>query len=259
MFVLSKLFWYVAAPGNFLAILVVLGGVALCLRWRRTGTVLVVVASVALLAVVLTPIPEWTIVPLEDRFPRPPLPGHIDGMIVLGGAVDVAITKARQAPTVNDSAERLIEAAALARRYPGARIVLSGGEGFRAVDWNEASPMRDMLVSLGVPAERMLLETRSRNTAENAAYSYAMVHPRPGQVWLLITSAFHMPRAVGCFRHVGWTVTPYPVDYRTAPGVMGRDYFLGERLPLLEIAVKEWIGLVAYYLAGRTDAVFPVP
>jgi uncharacterized SAM-binding protein YcdF (DUF218 family) len=259
MFVLGKLYWYLVAPGNLLAIIVVVGAVALLLRWRRTGTVLVVVAALGFADILAAPIAELALVPLENRFPRPQLPDRVDGIILLGGAVDEAITRARRAPTVNDSAERVIETAALARRYPAATIVLSGGEGLRAIGWSEAEPTRDILESLGVPADRMVLETRSRNTIENAANSLALVHPKPGQNWLLVTSAFHMPRAVGCFRHVGWKVIPYPVDYRTAPGVMSRDYFVTERLSILELAVKEWIGLTAYYLVGRTDTLFPGP
>lgn len=259
MFVLGKLYWYIVAPGNLLTIVLVVGALAVLLRWRRTGAVLVAIAAAGFAAVAVTPLPEWLIVPLEDRFPRPQLPDRIDGLIVLGGAVDVAVTRARNAPTVNDSAERVIEAAALARRYPAATIVLSGGEGLRGIGWNEAAPTRDMLASLGVPANRMVLEIRSRNTIENAEDSFDLVHPQPGQHWLLITSAFHMPRAVGCFRHVGWRVIPYPVDYRTAPSVMGRDYFLADRLPIVELAVKEWIGLAAYYAMGRIPELFPGP
>jgi uncharacterized SAM-binding protein YcdF (DUF218 family) len=259
MFVLGKLYWYIVAPGNLLALILAIGAVALLVRRRRTGTVLVVIAAAGFAAILVTPIPDWAILPLENRFPRPPLPDRIDGIIVLGGAVDEAIARARHAPAVNDSAERVIEAAALARRYPMAKIVLSGGEGLRSIGWNEAAPTRDILESLGVPADRMVLETRSRNTIENAEDSFALVHPQPGQTWLLVTSAFHLPRAIGCFRHVGWKVIPYPVDYRTAPGVMHRDYFLGDRLPILDLAVKEWIGLAAYYAMGRIPELFPGP
>jgi uncharacterized SAM-binding protein YcdF (DUF218 family) len=258
MFVLSKIYWYLAAPGNLLVLILLLGALALLTR-RRIGIWLAVVGTLGFAAIVATPIAEWTIVPLENRFPQPQLPDRIDGIIVLGGAVDEGITRARGLPAVNDAAERVIEAAALARRFPEARIVLSGGEGLRDIGWNEAEPTRDILVSLGVPVERIVLEIRSRNTIENAEDSFAVVHPREGEVWLLVTSAMHMPRAVGCFRHVGWRVVPFPVDYRTAPGVMSRDYMLDDRLTILDLAVKEWVGLVAYRALGRIDTIFPGP
>ncbi|MGH6988322.1 MAG: YdcF family protein [Stellaceae bacterium] len=260
MYVFSKLFWYVAAPGNLLALLVVLGAAALLVRWRRTGVVLVVIAAIGFLAIVFSPLPEWAMVPLDNRFPQPKLPAHITGMIVLGGALNDAITKARGQPALNGSAERIVEAAVLARRYRDARIVVSGGEGgLHTIGWNEATPTRDLLVALGVAKSRITIETKSRNTIENAEYSYAIVRPKPDQVWLLITSADHMPRAVGCFRHVGWQVVPYPVDYRTAPGVARPNFFLSDRLDMFELAVKEWIGLFAYHLLGRTPHWFPGP
>ena len=259
MFVLSKLFWYLAAPGNLLVILLALGALAIALRRARLGAWLVGIAALGFLIIVFSPLAEWSIAPLEDRFPQPRLSDRVDGIILLGGAVDEGITRARGQPTVNDAGERLIETAALARRFPEAKILISGGEGLRAIGWSEAEPTRDALVSLGVPAARMILETRSRNTIENAEASLALVHPAPGEVWLLVTSGFHMPRAMGCFRHVGWQVTAFPVDYRTAPGILGRDLYLSERLPLLELAMKEWIGLVAYRLMGRIDELFPGP
>lgn len=257
MFVLGKLIWYLAAPGNLLLLLVLAGFIALLLRWRRLAAVLIGIVTVASAVLLLTPVAQLALAPLENRFPEPVLPAHIDGMVVLGGAIDVNISQARDQPTVNESAGRIVAAAMLARRYPDARIVLSGGAGWRERG-DEADPTRDLLVSLGVPADRMVLETRSRNTFENATDSFALVHPAPGATWLLITSAFHMPRAVGCFRHAGWTVVPYPVDYRTAPGVRGDYLFIG-RLTLLELAVREWLGLAAYYEAGHTTRLFPGP
>jgi uncharacterized SAM-binding protein YcdF (DUF218 family) len=258
MFVLGKLAWYLAAPGNLLVLLLVAGFVALLLRWYRVAAALTGAASVGALVVLLTPAAQLALAPLEDRFPQPSLPAHIDGMVVLGGAVDVNVSRARGQPAVNDAAERIVAAAALSRRYPDAKIVLSGGSGWRE-HGAEAVPTREILVSLGVAADRIVLETRSRDTFENAEDSFALVHPAPGQVWLLITSAFHMPRAVGCFRHVGWRMLPYPVDYRTAAGVRSGDYFISTPLVLLEIAAKEWIGLAAYYAAGHIDQVFPGP
>jgi uncharacterized SAM-binding protein YcdF (DUF218 family) len=258
MFVFGKLAWYLAAPGNLLVLLMLCGLAALVLHRHRLAVALTGIVTLVAVVVLLTPAAQLALAPLEDRFPRPQLPAHIDGMVVLGGAVDANISRARHEPTVDEAAERIIAAAALSRRYPDAKIVLSGGAGWLE-HGDEAGPTRDILVSLGVAADRIVLETRSRDTFENAEDSLALVHPAPGQVWLLITSAYHMPRAVGCFRHIGWKIVPYPVDYRTAPGVRSRDYFLSERLELLKVAAKEWLGLTAYYAAGHIDSVFPGP
>lgn len=112
-----------------------------------------------------------------------------------------------------------------------------------------------------MPRDRLILEERSRNTRENARFSAELANPKPGERWLLVTSAWHMPRAVGCFRRAGFPVTAYPVDYRTAgPRDATRfNTFASDGLLEFDLAVKEWIGLVAYKLAGYTDAWMPGP
>ena len=117
-----------------------------------------------------------------------------------------------------------------------------------------------VLERLGLEAGRVIYEERSRNTAENAKFSRDIARPQPGETWLLITSAFHMPRAVGCFRRAGWNVVPYPVDYMTdgdyqtaPPGSFSAG------LGSLDGALHEWMGLALYRLSGKTDALFPAP
>jgi uncharacterized SAM-binding protein YcdF (DUF218 family) len=259
-FVLSKLFWAVAAPGNLLLLMLALGALRLAERRRRPGFRLVAVATVALLAIAVLPVGQWLAMPLESRFPVPQLPTRVDGIIVLGGAVEPAISRAHGQVALNDAGERLVEALRLARRYPEAQVLVSGGDAalLPRDEPSEAAVMRDLLVEQGVDQARILLEQRSRNTAENALYSRELVQPRPDQVWLLVTTASHMPRAVGCFRHIGWQVVPYPVDYRSEasprPG-----FVLSEHLALVDLMAKEWVGLLAYRMLGHTDAVLPAP
>ena len=151
-------------------------------------------------------------------------------------------------------------ALALAERHPEARLVLTGGDAaiLPRPGEQEAELMRVLLVELGVAPERLLVEDRSRNTYENALFSHALVKPKPGETWLLVTSAAHMPRAVGCFRHVGWEVLPYPVDFRTEDSPRP-EFLLSRHLGLLDFAAKEWVGLAAYRLLGHTDTLFPAP
>jgi uncharacterized SAM-binding protein YcdF (DUF218 family) len=259
-FVLGKLFWGIAAPGNLLLLLLSLGALRLATGRRRRGFSLVATATLGFLAVAALPVGQWLAMPLEARFPRPQLPAGITGIIVLGGAVEPAITEAHGLIALNDATERLVEAVALARRYPEAKLMLSGGDASLLPQQgrDEADIMRDFLVTEGIDAARVLVENRSRNTFENAAYSRAIAKPHDGEVWLLVTSAAHMPRAVGCFRHVGWSVLPYPVDYRTEPNPRP-SFRLGEHLALVDFAVREWVGLLGYRLVGHTDAIFPSP
>jgi uncharacterized SAM-binding protein YcdF (DUF218 family) len=150
----------------------------------------------------------------------------------------------------------------LARRYPSARLVFTGGSaGLLGEGPPEAIGARKLWLSLGVPAERMTFEEKSRNTWENAVFTRDLVKPKPGEIWLLVTSAWHMPRSVGIFRHLGFDVIPYPVAYRTFGDE--RDFLLSpsmtDRIFMFDFGIREWVGLLAYRLAGKTDALFPAP
>lgn len=260
-FVASKLFWTFAQPATLLLGALLVGSALLFTRWRAAGRVLVCVAAAASLALAVTPIGPWLLRPLEDRFPRlETLPEQVDGIIVLGGAADAWVSHARGHPNVRRSAERLIVGAMVAARYPKARVLFTGGSARIGGGPGEAEPSRQVLEGLGVAPERLLVEDRSRNTWENARLSMPLAAPKPGETWLLITSAAHMPRAVGIFRRVGWRVVPYPVDYETTGDRSPPPpYSLLDGLELTSLAMSEWYGLLAYRLLGRTDRLFPAP
>ncbi|MGD0634581.1 MAG: YdcF family protein [Beijerinckiaceae bacterium] len=159
-------------------------------------------------------------------------------------------------------AGRLTAAVALALRYPQARLIFTGGPSdIWSLGRDEAEDVRSLWLSLGVPDSRMTFENRSRNTFENAIYTRDLAAPKPGEVWLLVTSAAHMPRSAGIFRRAGFAVTPYPVDYQTFGD--GRDWQFSlnglRSLDRLEIALHEWFGLAGYWLTDKTDALFPGP
>ncbi|WP_448205030.1 YdcF family protein [Azospirillum sp. sgz302134] len=238
-------------------------GVVLSFSRRRAalGRALVGVATFGFLVIAATPIPSLVALPLEERFERPNLPDRVDGVIMLGGAVDPRLSYERGEPSLNSAAERIFVFADLIRRYPQAKHVFTGGSGLLLdTELREDGPVRGALVQAGIDPDGVIFENESRNTWENAVYSQRLVQPKPGERWLLVTTAFHMPRSVGIFRRVGWDVTPYPVDYRTRKG--GRPYLqfsLDENLSILHAAVREWIGLISYRLMGRTDSLFPAP
>ncbi len=260
LFAASKLFWLFARPNTFMLFLACLG-VALMAAGRRWGRWPAFLGLSWFAAVLLTPLSTWLTLPLEDRFPRPPPPARVDGVIVLGGAVEQQLTLARGIPALNGAAERMTEAVALARRFPEARIVFTGGSaGLAPGEMTEADVARQLFAALGLEGPRVVFEAESRNTWENATLSHALLRPRPGEVWLLVTSASHMPRSVGCFRRAGWEITPWPVNYSTQPG--GRGWFdppFSFRLGQAEWAVREYVGLLAYWLLGRSSALFPAP
>ncbi|MBV9653636.1 MAG: YdcF family protein, partial [Acetobacteraceae bacterium] len=243
-FILSKLLWLLLSPGVFL-LLVALAGLLLLFRAPdRAGRVLLVAGLGTLALVALLPAGNFASLPLEDRFPPPsPMPSHVDGIIVLGGAVETALTESRGLPALNGAAERMTALVELARRYPDARLAFTGGSGSLASgEVSEADVARALWSAMGVPSSRIVFEGLSRNTWENALFLKDLVRPQAGEVWLLVTSALHMPRAVGIFRRAGWPVVPYPVGYKTA-----RDWRVwshagfGEHLDLLDGAAHEYL------------------
>ncbi len=260
LFVFSKLLWILIDPANLLALLLALGVLLLLISGRRRGFGLILGVTLAFVAAIPLPFGEWLIAPLEARFPKPVLPAHVDGIILLGGAVDTAVSEAHGEVALNDAAERITTTLALARHYPEAPVLISGGNSEiiqRA--FTEADATAQLLVDDGLDRRRLLLEKRSRNTYDNAVYSKELAQPKPGQLWLLVTSAAHMPRAIGCFRQVGWEVLPYPVDYHTARSLVLGGFALGGNLVLTGLAAHEWVGLVAYRLLGRIGSFFPGP
>lgn len=264
-YVLSKLGFLFLRPSNALVLALLVGAGLRLLGWRRRGAELIGIALVLLAVCAWTGVPTLLLRPLEQRFSLPASPDRLApaGILVLGGVVDTDLTTERRTVELIDGAERLIVAAELARRYPEARVLLSGGSNgvFANDELAEANIARGLLIAFGVPAERITVEDHSRNTHENAINSFATIEPKPQEQWLLVTSAFHMPRAIGTFRAAGWNgVVAWPVDYRngaTTNWLGGRT--AAEGLNMTDMAVREWIGLVAYRFVGYTDALFPAP
>ena len=262
-FIASKVFWFIAEPVSLAIIVGVLGILLGFSRFARAGRALMAGAIIALAAGLLTPLGAVLLRPLEERFPPPP--ANISapaGIIVLGGAVDTEKSEARGQVFLTGDAARMTTGVELARRYPTARLVFSGGSGGLLDEGPaEAIGARKLWLSLGVPAERMTFEANSRNTWENGLFTRDLVKPKPGETWLLVTSAWHMPRSVGIFRHLDFDVTPYPVAYRTFGDE--RDFLLPtsviDKVIMLDYSVREWVGLLAYWLAGKTNALFPAP
>jgi uncharacterized SAM-binding protein YcdF (DUF218 family) len=262
VFVLGKLFLWLSEPANILLALLVFGAVLLWLPWRRAGRRVITATVFVMCLIAALPIGHVLITALENRFPTlHSVEQPIDGIIVLGGAFNALITEQRGQLTIGDPSERLTEFVALGRRFPAARMVFTGGAGsLLRPDLKEAALAYRFLADMGFDAARVIHESESRSTFENAAFSYNLVRPAKGERWLLVTSASHMPRAVGCFRKLGWEVIAYPVDYRTTGKVrLDWSFDFGVGIGVLNGAAYEWLGLIAYWVLGRTSALFPGP
>jgi uncharacterized SAM-binding protein YcdF (DUF218 family) len=237
-----------------------LAGIALWLiRRRRLAKGAWACAGALILLFGIVPLGTWLALPLEQRFPAEPvLPDRVAGIIVLAGTERVEASAAWRQPLLSDPSP-LIALAALGRRYPDARLVFSGGA--RAHDdkaVTEASIVRDFYARLGIDAGRILFEDRSRNTVESGAMVRALVSPQAGETWLLVTEALSLPRAVGVFRRAGFAIAAVPAGYFT--GSRHPDFFafdLGGEMRLANLAIHEWVGLVAYRLLGYTGEIYP--
>jgi uncharacterized SAM-binding protein YcdF (DUF218 family) len=260
-FFLSKVLWGLIRPSTLPVMLTVVGVVAV-LSGRRWGKWPALAGISAFVLVTVLPLYGWLGLPLEDRFHRPAIePAWIDGIVVLGGAVDQRLTATRGIVSLSCEAERMTEAVALMLRHPEAKLIFTGGSGnLESDELMEADVAHRLWLDLGIPDERMQFESASRNTYENAVNTYKLVQPKPNQVWLLVTAAGHMPRSVGVFRHAGWHVVPWPVSYHISKGAdLWYDASYLVRMQEFEWNLREWIGLVAYRLMGRTDQIFPAP
>ena len=262
-FALSKTIGYLLLPSNFLIGLGLLGALLLLTRFARAGRRLIVTALVLLAICAYSPLANFLLYPLEQRFPKwVSSRGDPDGIIVLGGPLDADLSSAHGVPVIVGAADRLISAATLAHRYPNARIIYTGGSpNLLHNDAKEADYATALFQGLGIAKSRLTMERQARNTKENAEFSRDIAKPKPGERWLLVTSAFHMPRSVGLFRKAGFAVEAYPVDWKVGTKEDLLRYFIvaNNGLELVDIGVREWLGLIAYRLAGSTDALLPGP
>lgn len=259
-YVISKIFWVVAQPISAAALLVLAGIVLAGMGKRRSG----MASSLAGLGVlVLTSFTTFGFLitqPLEARFVRPAvMPEQVGAIIVLGGSTLARVSAARGIAELNDAGDRLTDAVVLARRYPEARLVYSGGMGLLDANGEpEAKTAERFFLSMGISRDRLVLEDQSRNTDENAELTAALIGDVTGDV-LLVTSAFHMPRSVGLFRRVGIEATAWPTDYRSS-GLEGFGLDFSNPVNTVSttsIAIKEWIGLLVYSWTGRIDTLLP--
>jgi uncharacterized SAM-binding protein YcdF (DUF218 family) len=262
-FVLSKTLGVALLPINFLVELGILSLVLMATRFAALGRRLAVTTLVLLALAAFSPLGNLLLYPLESRFPPwDASRGAPDGIIVLGGSIDTDLSAAHQMPVVGHAADRMLAPAELARRYPNARIVFTGGNAsLISTDAREADYSVPILENLGIARQRLIVERDSRNTFENAIFTKQLVAPKPGERWLLVTSAFHMPRSIGIFRKAGFDVEAYPVDWRMG-GVDDLFTFTNmgvDGLSRTDVAAREWIGLVAYRVMGRTGELLPGP
>lgn len=230
----SRFLGPVVQPGNLFSIVMIVI-FTICAASKRVLIRYSAIAGAVIVTIILLlPVGPWALAPLERRFPPPQLPGSVDGILVLGGGAENSV--------------RFLALAALAREYPRARVVFSdvdadaGRTGFR---------------QLGLDPARTIIEGRARNTWENLNFTYALVKPRKSEKWIVVTGAYHMPRAMGVAGKLQWALIPWPAGYNAGPATISLQFT--DNLAKLDTAGHEWMGLLAYWLIGRSNRLFPRP
>jgi len=260
--VLTRIFWLLVQPVSIAILLLILSWLLSFRAKRGWSRTFLAVGTLILLLTGFTTFGYALIAPLEDRFTRPVEPARIDGIVVLGGGMDGEVNDVRGGWELNRSGDRMVEAVRLALRHPEAKIVIAAGPAALAMDQEpEAYAARRMFEGFGVAPERLILDDKSRNTEENAQFAKALTGTMGTETWLLVTSAFHMPRSVGLFRKADFAVVPWAVDY-LASGNEGFRLKLDqspENIAVASIALREWVGLLGYRLTGKIDELLPGP
>ena len=255
-FLLAKLVGALIRVETWIVIALALIVLAQLLQRRRLALALSASTLLTLLTLGILPLGDLLLQPIERAYPANPTLTRVDGIIVLGGGEAARVAAFWRQTQVNEAGDRYVAALALARRFPRSQVLFTGGSGalrdLLGPGSAEATMAAEVFREQGIAPDRLLLEGQARNTAENARLSLALAAPAPGEVWVLVTSAFHMPRAMRSFEAAGWTgVVAYPVDYRTAAFRDGMGWDLAGNLAVLNTAIKEQVGQLGYRLTGR--------
>lgn len=261
-FIVSKLAWSVLSPSALFVWLILLALVLLCRGCLQAAKILLIIMTFIGFTVMAYPLGDVLLEKLEKRFTLPAtLPEQIDGIIMLGGGEQLKTSLSWHAPQTGEAGERYLATAMLARYYPQTPLWVSGGSNLLQMSAHEevADIHRQLLMMAGVPTSQIHIEQNSRNTFENIQ-NLQQVLPDPDGQYLLVTSAYHMPRSIGIARKLGLTVIAYPVDYRSQRGAFRQwDFALFEHLQTLEPAIREWLGLTVYFMTGKTNQFLPGP
>jgi uncharacterized SAM-binding protein YcdF (DUF218 family) len=255
-FVTSKLVGALLRPDTWIVLALIVIVLVLVMNRSRLALWFGSITLFLLVALAILPLGDLLLQPIERIYPAQPLLDRVDGIIVLGGGEDVRASAYWGQMQLNEGGERYTAALALARRFPQARVLFTGGSGalrdLAGAKTSEASMAVRFFSDQGIEPKRLLLEGQSRNTAENARLSLTLAVPAPSEQWVLVTSAFHMPRAMRSFEAAGWTgLVAWPVDYRTSAFSDGIGWNLIWNLQVLNTAIREQVAQIAYRLSGR--------
>ncbi len=259
-FISSKILWLIISPENLIVIALFATFILFLSKKLRLAKKFFYVTSSTIFIIALFPIGSWLIYPLETQFPaHPNLPEKIDGIILLGGSFNTSSSQAWGKVQTNNFADRIHSFIALKYKYPNAKAIFTGGiASVNSTYPTEAFFAQKLFNDMGLEDEQILYESKARNSYENIIYAKRLALPKQGENWIVVSSAFHLPRTVGIFCQQNWPIIPYPADFHSNPDSMFMpELNLSDNLNLLNYAIHEWIGLIAYHLTGKTTEWLP--
>ena len=257
-FYLSKIVWIILNPFNILLISILLGFLLSFLSNKTFSKIIYSLTFIFFIITAVMPTGKFMIYQLEKKFHvLESLPNKIDGILILSGATNPVLTKEYNQISLNDSVERLTESIQLMKKYSNTKIIFSGGSGLiNNQKLTHSEVARLFFANFEITLENIVYENKSRNTYENILFSKKIANPKINENWLIVTSAFHMPRALNIAEKLDWKFIPYAVDFRVMKKFSWKPTikFL-ENISKFQTASHEWVGLVAYYWIGRSSKI----
>ena len=255
-FYLSKILWLIVNPFNIFIFITLFTMFLYFINFRRLSLIIYLINFIFIALISFLPIGSYLTYIIEKEFhTNTKFPQQVDGILILGGATNPLLFKEFDQISLNGSAERLVESVMIIRKFEKAKVIFSGGSGIiNRSDLGHSQVAKLFYKKIGVDINKIFFEDKSRNTYENIIYSKKIAKPKKNENWLLITSAFHMKRALLIAEKNNWKLIPYAVDFKNI-----KEFKLTPNLNLLsnlnsfQSGLHEWLGLVSYYLMGRTD------
>ena len=257
-FYFSKYFWLIFNPFNLFIFIIFF---ALIINFFSKGFLNKILFFLIFVSFIITgvmPTGKYLIYTLEKEFhDKIILPDKIDGILILSGASNPELTEEFNQINLSGSVERLTESIQLINQYPLAKIIFSGGSGtLKKFSLTQGEVVKMLFNNFDIDTSKIIFELNARNTYENILLSKKIANPMPSENWLLVTSAFHMSRAMNVAETLEWTFIPFAVDFKVSKNFFwlpSLNFF--ENMNTFQFSSHEWIGLLAYYLMGRSNKI----
>ena len=258
-FYLSKLLWYLFNPFNSILFLFFLSVILNFFKFQKFSKIILYFTFLLFFITGALPTGSYLLYLLEKNYHnKVNLPENVDGILILSGATNPFLTKEYDQISLNDSVERLTESIQLIKKYPKAKVFFAGGSGLaKYPDLSHSEVAKKFYESLDVNTKNIFFDKKSRNTYENIVFAKMKFNPNINEKWILVTSAFHLKRAISVGEKLGWEFVPYATDYKLPKKFRWKLSFnFFNNLGSLQHSSHEWVGIIAYYFMGRSSKIF---